>query len=145
MINIHILGLTSPFLFCSLYLLSFCLVFYLSLIILPFSLPACLSVRLCAVFNMLRGHMSTPNATEQIRYFVCLHSSFGPIHVLAFCYCHAWWGFLRCPPRGRNTFQGLSAEAHIRTRSCIISFRLTFLCSAKNTVWKELLWNSMCA
>ena len=93
---------------------------------LPLSLPACLSVRPCAVFNMLRGHMSTPNATEQIRYFVCVHSSFGPIHVLAFCYCHAWWVFLRCPPRGRDTFQGLSAEAHVHTRFFSISFRLTF-------------------
>ena len=92
--------------FSPLYLLSFCLVFYRTVIILPFSRAARLSVILCAVFNMLRGHMSTPYTTEQIHYFVCVHSSFGPIHVLAFCYCHAWWGFLRCPPRGRNTFQG---------------------------------------
>lgn len=125
MINIHILELTSSLLLCFA-LFTFCLVFYLPIIILPFSLPVCLSVRLCAIFNVLRGHMSTPNATEQIRYFVCVHSSFGPIHVLAFCYCHAWWGFLRCPPRERNTFQGLSAEAHIHTLSGSISFRLTF-------------------
>lgn len=43
--------------------------------------------------------------------------------------------------RGRNTFQGLSAEAHIHTRSCSISFRLTFLCSAQNAVWKQIVWN----
>lgn len=120
---------------CSLYLRSFCLVLYLSIIILPifFSLPACSSVRLCAVFNVRRGHMSTPNATEQIRYFVCVHSSFGPIHVLAFCYCHACWGFLRCPPRGRNTFQRLSFEAHIHTLSCCIFSRLT--CYVVHRTW----------
>lgn len=131
--------------FALLALPSVCLVFHQSLIILPFSLPVCLTVRLCAVLNMLRGHMSTPNTTEQIRYFVSVHSSFGPIHVLAFCCCHAWWGFLLCPTRGRNTFQGMSAEAHIHTWSCNISFRLTFLCSAQNTVWKQLQWNSVCA
>lgn len=84
----------------------FCLFLRLSLIILHFSLPSCLSVRLGAVFNMLRGHVSTPNATEQIRYFVCIHSSFGPIRVLAFCYCHAWWGFLRCPTKGEKHVPG---------------------------------------
>lgn len=84
----------------------FCLFLRLSLIILHFSPPSCLSVRLGAVFNMLRGHMSTPNATEQIRYFVCIHSSFGPIRVLAFCYCHAWWGFLRCPTKGEKHVPG---------------------------------------
>lgn len=145
-LNIHILGLAS-----SSSLLRLCsarfitLVFHLSFIILPFSLPVCLTVGLCAVLNMLRGHMSTPNTTEQICYFVSVHSSFGPIHVLAFCCCHAWWGFLHCPTRGRNTFQGMSAEAHIHTWSCNISFRLTFLCSAQNTVWKQPQWNSVCA
>lgn len=84
----------------------FCLFLRLSLIILHFSPPSCLSVRLGAVFNMLRGHVSTPNATEQIRYFVCIHSSFGPIRVLAFCYCHAWWGFLRCPTKGEKHVPG---------------------------------------
>lgn len=84
----------------------FCLFLRLSLIILHFSPPSCLSVRLGAVFNMLRGHMSTPNATEQIRYFVCIHSSFGPIRVLAFCYCHAWWGFLRFPTKGEKHVPG---------------------------------------
>lgn len=124
-------------------LFTFCL-FYLSLIILPSSLPAGLSVRPCAVFNMLRGHMSTLNATEQIHYFVCFHSSFGPIRVLAFCYCHAWWAFLRCPPRGGSTFQRLSAEAHIHTPSYSISFRLTiffscFLFCTEHCVWKQRL------
>lgn len=84
----------------------FCLFLHLSLIILHFSPPSCLSVRLGAVCNMLRGHVSTPNATEQIRYFVCIHSSFGPIRVLAFCYCHAWWGFLRCPTKGEKHVPG---------------------------------------
>lgn len=84
----------------------FCLFLHLSLIILHFSPPSCLSVRLGAVFNMLRGHVSTSNATEQIRYFVCIHSSFGPIRVLAFCYCHAWWGFLRCPTKGEKHVPG---------------------------------------
>lgn len=84
----------------------FCLFLRLSLIILHFSPPSWLSVRLGAVFNMLRGHVSTPNATEQIRYFVCIHSSFGPIRVLAFCYCHAWWGFLRCPTKGEKHVPG---------------------------------------
>lgn len=84
----------------------FCLFLHLSLIILHFSPPSWLSVRLGAVFNMLRGHVSTPNATEQIRYFVCIHSSFGPIRVLAFCYCHAWWGFLRCPTKGEKHVPG---------------------------------------
>lgn len=84
----------------------FCLFLRLSLIILHFSPPSCLSVRLGAVFNMLRGNVSTSNATEQIRYFVCIHSSFGPIRVLAFCYCHAWWGFLRCPTKGEKHVPG---------------------------------------
>lgn len=84
----------------------FCLFLRLSLIILHFSPPSWLSVRLGAVFNMLRGNVSTPNATEQIRYFVCIHSSFGPIRVLAFCYCHAWWGFLRCPTKGEKHVPG---------------------------------------
>lgn len=54
---------------------------HLSLIILPLS--ACLSVCLS---NMLQGtHVHPKNATEQIYYFARVHSSFGPIHVLAFC------------------------------------------------------------
>lgn len=100
----------------------FVLLFFLPSVFLPyiiflhnyscFLLPVCMTVKLCAVFNMLRGHMSTPNTTEQIHYFVCVHSSFGPIRVLAFCYCHAWWGFLCCL---WNMFQWLSAEARIHT------------------------------
>lgn len=91
MSNIHIL---ADIIITALFLLSLPSVFlsrlYLSFIIPPFSLPARLSVRLCAVFNMLRGHMSTLNNTEQIRYFVYVHSSFGQIHVLAILLCHAW-------------------------------------------------------
>lgn len=88
-----------------------------------------------AIFNMLTGNMSTPNATELIQYFVCVHSSFGPIHVLAFSYCHACWDFRQCPQRGRNTFQRLLAGAQSHTLFCRRTSRLSlFLCSTQNTM-----------
>lgn len=104
-------------LFCSLYLVSFCLVCYRSFIILPFSLLVCLTVQQCAVFNMLRGHMSTAQPTH---YFVSVHSSVGPIHVLAFCCCYTWWGFLHCPTGGETRCRGFQLRLTITLIPAII-------------------------
>lgn len=111
------------------------LFFYLILIILPVSPSACLSVRQCAVFNMLRGHMSTPKC-HGTNLLLCLHSQLiwpNPCFGILFV---TLGEVFRAAHRGERHVPR-SAEAPIHTASSSISFKLPFSCSRQNTVLEK--------